>query len=165
MAILSNNSKAILFNDNLLEAEYVQRSQCYIIQHYDFSLNRSRDITGQPYDFDGGNTLMLSLRIGSTQNLTPFYQMLKNERMTAFSIVFNATFDYVNMLGDYDSAIVIEGYVVDISENIVRQGVNDQSPDTIQMSILMKNVNYVSEQDQRNSNQYVNSMAMNLQSL
>lgn len=144
MATLSNNTKVVLFNDNMVEIGTVLRGQCHVVQHYDFTLNRSRNATGEVYGLDAGSTLTLSVRIGSKENLIPFYQRLNSNEMSYFSFIFNARYDAMNIVEDYDSAIVVSGYLVDIIEEYNRHPDDDTPQMLMHISILIRNVKHLS---------------------
>lgn len=144
MAILSNNTKAVLFNDNMLDIGMVQRSQCYVVQQYSFTLNRSRNATGTIYGFDSGSRIVLSIRVGANQSLTPFYQRLNSSDLAYFSFIFNARYDEMNIVEGYDSAILVSGYLVDISEDYERYTPNnEESAMNVRFCILIREVKYL----------------------
>lgn len=143
MAIVSNNIKAVIFNDNMVDIGYVQRHQCYVVQHYDFTLNRSRNATGTVYGFDAGSMLMLTVRIGQMQNLIPFYQRLESKDLSYFSFIFNGVYDETNILNRYDSAILVSGYLVDICEEYERYKSDNSSHMMLHLSILIRSVKYL----------------------
>lgn len=145
MALLSNNTKAVLFNDNMLDIGYVQKSRCYVVQHYDFTLNRSRNAAGEVYGFDSGSTLILNLRIGANQNLEPFYRSLSDRELTTFSFIFNAQYDKLNLVENYDSAIIVKGSLIDIEEEYNSKPGNDKPHMSIRIMILVRNVQYLKD--------------------
>lgn len=67
-------------------------------------------------------TTLLQIEIKSLPNgyLKELYKRLDEQTESQFSVVFNATFrtdDYgENMLSDYDSGLIITGYVISVDE-------------------------------------------------
>lgn len=98
-----------------------KKERCFTLQHFGYECSRQRNTMGEPY----GPTLALPLHftIKSLPDgyLKELYQRLTENGTSVFSVVFNAAFrideNGDNVLSDYDSALIVSGAVVGVSEN------------------------------------------------
>lgn len=119
MQNISNYLKATLFFDDINETK-VKKEDSFTIQQFHYECTRKRNNTGMPYG--PTMTTLLQIEIKSLPNgyLKELYKRLDEQTESQFSVVFNATFrtdDYgENMLSDYDSGLIITGYVISVDE-------------------------------------------------
>lgn len=116
MPILSNHTKAVLFTENIIEQHILRRESANVVQRLDYTLRRPRNDFGKPYGRMSGSEMIVATLIGTNDTNEYYERLLSNDSQT-FSLVFNATYDSNNILQHYDSAMVVEGFIVDIVEH------------------------------------------------
>lgn len=120
MQNISNYIKATLFFDNINEVK-VKKEQGFTLQQFNYECSRKRNNMGMPYGPTGTAIIRLQIKSLPDGYLKEIYKRLDENTDSSFSIVFNSTFqmdengDY--MLSDYDSALVITGFIVSINES------------------------------------------------
>ena len=122
----SNNIKVALFADNVLEQLALRRTESIVVQHYGYALERPRNDHGIAYGTSSGGILTIDVRIASRDNMRTYYERLSQNYSTAFSLVFNATYDEFGILENYDGGMIVEGYLIGIGENFDRDKAEEQ---------------------------------------
>ena len=143
MAMISNNIKAILIPEDFSEITRVSQEKCLTLQHFDYKCQRSRNEEGIPY----GSTVSVTLNctIRTTCDLQVYYDRLKSNSPYTYTFVFNAIFDTQKCLSDYEDAMIVSGYIIDIEENF-DSATNENGEDEqmlINIKILLSNITYV----------------------
>ncbi len=150
---MSTNSKALFFPDDLQEVHQVRQDKCLTIQHFGYKCNRERTERGIPYGPTQSSVLQVVLR--TTPNTKFYYNQLQNNLPHKYSFLFNTTFDENKVIKDYDAAMVIVGYVVDIEEVFDASqrvfysqkgntmNLNDNEQMLISISILLNDIIYI----------------------
>lgn len=122
MRNISNYIKATLFFNDITDPTVtVKREQCFTLQQFDYECSRMRNAMGMPYGPTQMTVLRFSIKSLPDGCQKEFYRRLSGYSTSSFSIVFNATFktgeNLECVLGDYDSAMVVTGFVIDIDES------------------------------------------------
>lgn len=143
MATLSNNIKAILIPEDFSEMARVSQEKCLTLQHFDYKCRRCRNEEGVPY----GSTVsvILNCSFRTVEDLHAYYDCLKKNESQDFSFIFNATFDDQKKLSDYEDAMVVNGYVVDIEEtfNSAMNEAGESEQVLFGIKILLSSITYV----------------------
>ena len=140
---ISNNTKAILFPDNIREMGHVRREKCLIVQKMDYKLEKSRDHNGTPVSALAGGIMDITLGVDSANALSIFYKRLSETDPSAFSLAFNADFDSTNMLSGYYSAMIVEGYFTRIAE----ANNSNENYSEVNLQILITAITQIGEDD------------------
>jgi hypothetical protein len=122
----------------------VQKENTFTLQHYSYKCGRTRNEYGRPYGGTTPSLLHLTVRVADEQSCRVFYQQLQSEEVTVYSILFNASFDERKELAGYDSAQIIHGFLVDITEEFVCSS-NEQM--CLTLSFLISRISYLGEND------------------
>lgn len=148
MPILTNHLKAILYADNLLEnSRNVEKDKCPTIQHFLYTCQRSRNDTGIPYGNTTPTELKFTIRLGKPDDAKIFYQQIRMNELFFFSFIFNANFDQNKRLKDYDDAMVVRGYVVDIKEDYAPATSDATDQMLVEVTLLLSRITYVGKED------------------
>lgn len=143
MANLSNNIKAILIPEDFSEMARVSQDKCLTLQHFDYKCQRCRNEEGTPY----GSTVsvILNCTFRTVEDLHIYYDCLKKNSPQAFTFIFNATFDPHKHLYDYEDAMIVNGYVVDIEEdfNSAMNEAGETEQILCNVKMLLSNITYV----------------------
>ena len=143
MAMISNNIKAILIPEDFSEITRVSQDKCLTLQHFDYKCQRSRNEEGIPY----GSTVSVTLNctIRTINDLQVYYDRLKSNAPNTYTFAFNATFDAQKCLSDYEDAMIVSGYIIDIEENFdSAKNENGESEQMlINIKILLSSITYV----------------------
>lgn len=118
MQNISNNQKASLYFDDIRETK-VKREQGFTLQQFHYECARKRNDRGMPYGPTQTTILQFQIKSLPDGYLKEIYKRLDEHTESCFSIVFNATFrtdEGENTLSDYDSGLVVTGYVISVDE-------------------------------------------------
>lgn len=143
MPLASNNIKAILVTEDFSEAARIAQEKCLTLQHFDYKCQRSRNEKGVPYGPTVSVTLNCTMR--ATGGLQVFYDRLRSNATYSYSFIFNATFDSQKTLADYEDAMIVNGYIVDVEEVFdSASGLHDESSQMLlNVKILLSDITYV----------------------
>ena len=155
MPKLSNHTKAALFTENIIEQHVLRRENATVVQRLDYTLRRPRNDFGKPYGRMSGSELIVATLIG-TNDTREYYERLVSNDSQIFSIVFNATYDNNNFLTSYDSAMVVEGYVVDIVEHYDDDEAKKGNQMSLEFSFLLTSITYIGEEERHLRLNFVN---------
>lgn len=155
MPILSNHTKAVLFTENIIEQHFLRRESANVVQRLDYTLRRPRNDFGKPYGRMSGSEMIVATLIG-TNDTNEYYERLLSNDSQAFSLVFNATYDNNNILQHYDSAMVVEGFIVDIVEHYDDEAAADGNLMSLEFSFLLTSITYIGEEDRHLRLDFVN---------
>ena len=155
MPKLSNHTKAALFTENIIEQHVLRRENPTVVQRLDYTLRRPRNDFGKPYGRMSGSELIVATLIG-TNDTREYYERLVSNDSQIFSIVFNATYDNNNFLTSYDSAMVVEGYVVDIVEHYDDDEAKEGNQMSLEFSFLLTSITYIGEEERHLRLNFVN---------
>ena len=155
MPKLSNHTKAALFTENIIEQHVLRRENATVVQRLDYTLRRPRKDFGKPYGRMSGSELIVATLIG-TNDTREYYERLVSNDSQIFSIVFNATYDNNNFLTSYDSAMVVEGYVVDIVEHYDDDEAKEGNQMSLEFSFLLTSITYIGEEERHLRLNFVN---------
>lgn len=118
MPLFSNELKALAVLTDMSEpGASATREQCMTVDHFEYCCARKRDKRGRTYGAKEPVELRFSVRINAAEQSQPFYKSLKMFAPCILSFLFNATFSDTKRMSDYDEALAVEGYMVDIQED------------------------------------------------
>ena len=155
MPKLSNNTKAVLFTENIIEQHVLRRESATVVQSVDYTLRRPRNDFGKPYGRMSGSELVVATQIGTNDTGEYYERLLSNDSQT-FTLVFNATYDSNSFLASYDSAMVVEGFVVDIVENYDDDEAKEGNQMSLEFSFLLTSITYIGEEERHLRLNFVN---------
>ena len=115
--LYSNELKALVVPESILEQPNVLQEKCLTIQWMNYKCQRERNNRGEAYGPTQPVEMEFTIRLNDTADAKPFYQMLPSNEHFCFSFLFNATFNQNERLNDYEDGMVCDGYVVDIDES------------------------------------------------
>ena len=113
---MSKQLKAVMFLDDITEGIPLRQEKGFTVQHFDYSCFRSRDKVGMPFGPSNASLMQITLKTISSDGYKELYQRLSSMDQFAFSMIFNASYDDFHILQDYEDAMIVNGYVVEIEE-------------------------------------------------
>ena len=146
----SDHLKAVLYSDNFKEmGENVEKRLCQTIQHFSYKCERSRNDAGFPYGNTNPSEVHFTIRLGAPDDGKVFYERMQQNELFDFSFIFNGTFDQNDRLKDYEDAMIVRGYVVDVKEDYdateTEEGTSQQI--LIQVTLLLSSITYIGKED------------------
>lgn len=160
MKSISNHTKATLFLYDITDPSVkAKREQSITIQQFSYECSRQRDAAGIPYGSTITTLMHITIKSLPSGYMKDIYKCLTTSSISKISILFNATFECggggETPLADYESALVAEGYVVDIAEEYGTPSPDDacgrqapsQTTDMMMTSItfLLETITYVGD--------------------
>ena len=143
--LYSNELKALVVPESILEQPNVLQEKCLTIQWMNYKCQRERNNRGEAYGPTQPVEMEFTIRLNDTADAKPFYQMLPSNEHFCFSYLFNATFNQNERLNDYEDGMVCDGYVVGIDESYSAS--SNKEPNDKQMllniKLLLLNTNYI----------------------
>lgn len=149
MRNISNYIKATLFFDDFSEVK-VKKEQGFTLQQFNYECSRKRNNMGMPYGPTQTTVLKFLIKSLPDGYLKEVYKRLDENTDSSFSIVFNATFrmdeNGENTLNDYDSALIITGFVISVDESYGEDPQTSKATANLMMTdvrFLTKSITYV----------------------
>ena len=143
--LYSNELKALIVPESILEQPNVLQDECLTIQWMNYKCHRERNNRGEAYGPTQPVEMEFTIRLNDTADAKPFYQMLPSNEHFCFSFLFNATFNQNERLNDYEDGMVCDGYVVGIDESYSAS--SNKEPNDKQMllnvKLLLLNTTYI----------------------
>ena len=143
--LYSNELKALVVPESILEQPNVLQDECLTIQWMSYKCHRERNNRGEAYGPTQPVEMEFTIRLNDTADAKPFYQMLPSNEHFCFSFLFNATFNQNERLNDYEDGMVCDGYVVGIDESYSAS--SNKEPNDKQMllniKLLLLNTTYI----------------------
>ena len=155
MRNISNYIKATLFFDDFSEVK-VKKEQGFTLQQFNYECSRKRNNMGMPYGPTRTTILRFLIKSLPDGYLKEIYKRLDENADSSFSIVFNATFrmdeNGENTLNDYDSALIITGFVISVDESYGEDPQTSKATANLMMTdvgFLTKSITYVGSDNYR----------------
>jgi hypothetical protein len=147
--VLSNQLKAILVTEDITEPGVnVWQDNCFIVQHFHYECRRKRNVAGEPYGDTVPSYLFFTVKVVSEGNSKVFFERMRGHDTFRYSFLFNASFNSMRGLSEYQDALVASGYLVDLEELYESapdgSGVSDQM--LIRAKLLLSNLAYVGQE-------------------
>lgn len=122
MGNVSNYKKATLFFSDITDtAVTAKKEQSFTLQRFSYTCVRQRNSMGEPYGPTLTQPMQFVIKSLPDGYLKELYRRLTENSASVFSVVFHATFRLDEsgdgVLSDYDSALIVSGAVVDVSED------------------------------------------------
>jgi hypothetical protein len=142
--LYSNELKALVTPENILEMKSVLQEQFTTVEKFHYCCTRQRDNRGKTYGPTEPVELEFTIRLNNPADAKPYYTRLASQENFIFSFVFNAVFAENTSLKDYDDGMICDGYVVSIEEhysNTHETGLPDEQysmPQDEQMMLTVK---------------------------
>ena len=115
--LMSNLLRAVMLTEDITTGVAApSRSQCYTIQHFNYKCARNRDGHGMPFGFTTSVIMRSTVKVGAGKTGKTFLERLKQDSRYPFTFIFNPTFDAERKISDYEGAMVVYGYVVDVEQ-------------------------------------------------
>ena len=153
MQNISNYIKATLFFDDFSEVK-VKKEQGFTFQQFNYECSRKRNNMGMPYGPTLTTVLKFLIKSLPDGYLKEVYKRLDENTDSSFSIVFNATFrmdeNGENTLSDYDSALIITGFVISVDESYGESSQTSKATANLMMTdigFLTKSITYVGSEN------------------
>ena len=151
--ILSNELKAVVVLEDLTEnPANILKDKCLTVQKFDYDCVRKRTQKGGVYGAINPVILSFTVRVNDQLQALRFFKAIISNYVTSLSFLFNATYDPMQRLKDYEDGVVAKGYVVGVEE--VYQTDSTASGEFRQMllnvKLLASSVTYLGYEDNNN---------------
>lgn len=114
----STNLKAILVMEDLSNGSFqFSQQDCLTIQDFHYCCNRGKNDEGIVGGVTGSSMMSMSVRLHELSENKRFYDGLISRSPSPFTILFNAEFGNDGKLKDYENAMTVFGYIVDVQEH------------------------------------------------
>ncbi len=116
--VLSNHQKAVVFSGDILEGDgKFSQDDSLVVQNLDYNFERTCNSNGIPFGITANPVVEFSIRFMEDCKVKSFFSLLNDNDLVEFSLVFGATFDANRKTCDYQNAIVLSGYVVEVDQD------------------------------------------------
>ncbi len=142
---LSNQLKGAFFFGDITEGVIVRQHDCFTIQKFNYKCSRKRNSYGIPYGVSNIGTLDIVVKSLPDNKTKEFYRQLAQEDMFSYTFLFNAKYDKDKILEDYYDAMVVNGYIVQVSESFGEVDNTSQNVRGMEMcvKILVNSITYL----------------------
>ena len=138
----SNQLKAVLFLGDITEQMSLRQEDGYTVQNFDYQSYRSCDKQGIPYGPSNATLVHITLRTISGEGYKNLYTILKQRECYSFSVLYNVKYSDDRLVESYETATVLNGYIVEIEEIFDTNRMKNQSM-ILNMKILLHDVDYL----------------------
>lgn len=145
---LSNQLKAALFLEDILEGIPLRQENGFTVQHFDYNCFRTREKAGKPYGPSNASLMHITVKTLSADGYKELYRRLNSTERYAFTLVFNASYDEFKILQDYADAMVVNGYIVEIEE-LFDTASKKKEGMMLSMKILLHSLDYLGKRVNR----------------
>lgn len=145
-AVFSNELKALLVTEDITEAGVsVRAGNCFTVQHFSYECHRRRNGAGFPYGPTVPSFLVFTVKVASDDSGKVFYERMQENGTFSYSFLFNASFNEMRSLSEYQDALVATGYIVDLEELYESAPLGDGTSEQmlIRAKLLISNLAYV----------------------
>lgn len=151
MPRLSNELKAaVLLEDIRDTGKTALQDKCITVQHFNYSSLRKRDYTGTAYGPSEPVILDFAIRVNTSAQAKPFYNYLISEEHFSLSFIFNAVFSHMKRLSDYDDAMVINGYIIELEEDYQGSALGKNNEQiSLNIRMLVRNITYIGKESNK----------------
>lgn len=151
---LSNHLKALLYPNNILTEEVcgILVEKCFTVLHFNYECKKERNQAGFPIGNTTSAFLNFTLRLARPENGKQFYKQMQQNEPTSFTFFFNAKFENHREIKDYEDAMVVCGYVVDVEDDYSTTPMQDGTTEQMQIHVklLVANITYIGTNGNRN---------------
>lgn len=131
--------------DITMVKESVTKDKCFVVQHFSYDSQRDRVGVRMMSGTEDSSYINLVIRIANVGTARLFYQQMNESAPFVYSILFNASFNANDRLLDFDDAMMVKGYIVDIEETIntgnLKQG--DDTQVLMKVKLLLSTITYL----------------------
>lgn len=137
--LYSNELRAVVIPDNFLENTIgVLKENCLTVQHFDYQCEHKRNQSGEVYGATDPVLLKFTIRINSPRHAKPFYRELISNDHANFSFLFNAIYNNLDRLSDYEDGMVVNAYVVHVEEEFKSPTKRDSQSEQILLTVTLQ---------------------------
>lgn len=145
---LSNQIKALAFYGDLTSANAkLHRDEAVTLQNYYYRCVRSRNALGFPYGNPHSMQVEFTVRNFSVSWEKNLLEIMKSNETHSFSFIFNGVFNESRRLEDFDDALILRGFVVDmehIYDNYQEEN-STMGQRLMKIKLLLSNIVYKGE--------------------
>lgn len=125
---ISNQLKVVVFNLNVKDTyNVIRRDIGETVQNYNYDVFRTRNEKGLPYGQPHSSLLEVTVKNFSENFASFYYKGMHSNTPQEISLVFNAEYQADGRLKGYDEAVVVRGYIVEVTEAFSSEkGINFQ---------------------------------------
>lgn len=115
--VVSKQLKALILTKDISEQGIVVRQpDCLTLQHFNYQCSRRRTDDGIPYGPTVPSYIDFTVRVTDKAQGKAFFERVGLNKSFRYSFLFNASFASKKKLSDYEDAMVITGYLVEMEE-------------------------------------------------
>lgn len=147
---LTNHRETMLLMGDILD-ENVKFSQqdCVVLQKFDYVFERSCNGKGIPFGTTVNPVVEFTIKFLDESRPKSILELLNSMDMMEASFLFNVSFDKNRKVSDYDNAIVVRGYVVDVEQNYHCSALpGEESQKLLRVKLLAADVTYAGDRSQ-----------------
>lgn len=111
--------KALILTKDITENKIVvKQADGLTLQHFSYQCGRKRTASGVPYGPTVPSYLDFTIRVSAKGQGKVYFERAGLNMPFRYTFLFNATFDSKkkNILSDYDDAMIVTGYIVEMEE-------------------------------------------------
>ena len=145
----SNYLKAILFLGDISETNAgISRHNCFTVQHFDYKSKRYRSQDNKiNYHAEEPTVLDFTIRINTAETGKELFSQIKQQESFSYSFLFNATFNAMSSLENYEDALVAGGHIIDIEEEFGTETNKEQQEQMLMhVKLLLNTITFIGKQ-------------------
>lgn len=141
-----NQVKMLLVLEDIAEQGLdVRQNNSFTVQHFSYTCCRRRNDSGIPYGPTLPAYLDFTVKVVSDNNGKVFLERMQTNETFPYSFLFNASFNEVRRLSEFEDAMVASGYIVDVEEEYESTPAADGTTEQMlfHIKLLISNLAYL----------------------
>lgn len=146
--VYSNYLKVMFFPGSILDKDRkFNQMDCLTVQTFDYNFERTCNSNDLPFGATINPVVECTLKFMSESKVKGIIGNTLSRNAEEYTFLFNASFDQDRNVDNFENAIVVRGYVVDVEQTFsARESRNENQPMELKVRILAMNIMYVGSQ-------------------
>lgn len=146
-ANLTNHRKTVLLIGNILDDNVrFGQEDCVVVQKFEYVFERTCNTNGIPTGTTINPVVEFSFKFMDDAKPKSLFKYLNSMELIEITFLFNVSYNDNRKISDYDNAIVMKGYVVEVEQDYHYSGTNgEESQRIMKVKLLAADVTYVDD--------------------
>lgn len=146
--VYSNFLKVMFFPGNILEKNRkFNQIDSLTVQQFDYTFARTCNSNGIPFGATINPVVECTLKFMSESKVKNIIANTISRSVDEYTFLFNASFDSDRNVDNFENAIVVRGYVVNVEQIFsARERSNENQPMELKITILASDITYAGSQ-------------------
>lgn len=149
--VYSNYLKVLFVVGNVLDENRKWTQEGMLtVQKFDYAFSRTCNSNGIPFGATTNPIVEFTLKFMAENKVKSLVDDIMSRSEDEFSFLFNAQFDQQRKLENFENAVVVRGYVVDMEQMFAAtESNNENQPMELKVKVLASDLTYAGSQSNK----------------